>query len=543
MLIIALMMSSTAISQNLESKVDRLYEAGAGEPGFSIAVFKGDEIVLEKQYGTANLDYGVPINSETAFDIGSIGKQFTAAAILLLEKDGKLSIDEPAYKYVDKLPRYKEGDPTIKQLLNQTSGIKEVDPYLNVVDLSWYDLLTQSRMMNIILHVNELNFKPGEYFQYTNANYILLAHIVEEVSGEPFADYLEGHIFSPLGMDHTVKKTTTYLTVKNRAMGYLEQDGEYYRTHQHSAIFNGDGQILTTPRDIFKWHQGIRNATIGTPDLWEKMHTKGTLNDGTTINFGLGVEFEVHNGYEAMGFDGMIIGGFVSKYLYFPELDIAFFTTQNTFEGDFRERFFKLVDLYVPKKQGSGDGDEKAAYEEVPLSKEELQKYEGNYVFFGNEQVDLKTNVLKVKGRKLVAFTTDGDEIATLKSIGNDQFLWDNNTLVSFALEADGNQFGYHDEENEAPWLFRQYQPYTHSESELKELEGSYFNQEFQNIKRLKLEEGVLVYYCGNGAWKYEASSISRDLLEIYPCPLEIVRSSENEVTGFKMMGILFEKM
>ena len=204
LIIFLLLFPKLATSQSFDSKVDSLYQVNSNQPGFSIAVFKGDKIVLEKQYGIANLDYNVPITNETVFDIGSIAKQFTAAAILLLEHEGKLSIKEPAYKYINNLPRYKKGDPTIEQLLNQTSGIPEVDPYFYLADLSFNDLLTQSRVSNIIVNLKELNFKPGEYFEYTNANYNLLANIIEKVSEKPFAEYLQDHIFSPLKMENTI---------------------------------------------------------------------------------------------------------------------------------------------------------------------------------------------------------------------------------------------------------------------------------------------------------------------------------------------------
>ncbi|MEM6723906.1 MAG: serine hydrolase domain-containing protein, partial [Bacteroidota bacterium] len=256
------------IAQNLEVQVDKLYQVETSSPGFSVAVFQGDQVLLERQYGVANLDYDVPVNQETVFDVGSIGKQFTAAAILLLEEAGKLSIQDPAYQYIEDLPRYELGDPTIEQLLNQTSGIPEVDPYFGVVDLSWNDLLTQTRMMNIILNIPQLNFAPGTYFEYTNVNYVLLAQIVEQVSGQSFSDYLQASIFEPLGMDHTIKMNSTYSIVKDRAIGYIEDEGDFYKTHLHGAIYNGDGQISTTAADLFKWHSGIQKSTIGTPEMW-----------------------------------------------------------------------------------------------------------------------------------------------------------------------------------------------------------------------------------------------------------------------------------
>lgn len=529
-------------SQNLESEIDKLYEVKKSEPGFSVAVFKTNEILFEKQYGEANLDYNIPISSETVFDIGSIAKQFTAAAILILEQEGKLSIKDPAYKYIDNLPRYEKGNPTIEHLLNQTSGIKEVDPYWDAIDLYYRDFISQSQVINIITKVNALRFAPGEHFYYTNANYILLASIIEKVSGQPFSDYLQQNIFEPLNMRHTIMNTSLSRVIKNRAIGYIEDENQYYRAQLYSFVYNGDGQIMTNPGDMFKWHQGIKNSIIGTPELWSKMQTKATLNNGEKINFGLGVEFETHNGHEAMGFDGMIIGGFVSKFLYFPDLDIAFFTTQNTFNWDFRERFFKFVDLYIPL----GESKNKAInYSEIDIPKSELKKYEGNYLFYYND-IDRKANTIKLKNNILYAFTLDGDKIGELRPIGNHEFIFlmgDSKALIKFSFENDKKEYTFDELENEMPWLFKEFLPYEHSEKELEDYEGQYFNKEFQISRKLQLEDGVLQFYYRNGAWKDELTSLSKDLMEIPISPIQFLRNKKNEIESFTIMGLVFEKM
>jgi CubicO group peptidase (beta-lactamase class C family) len=528
-------------SQSLESKIDNLYEVKEDSPGFSIAVFKENEIILEKQYGNANLSYNIPITKETVFDIGSIAKQFTAAAILLLEEEGKIYLKDPAFKYIDNLPRYNKGYPTIENLLNQTSGIKEVDPYLEVVGIHWRDYIRSSMLMNIITNVEELRFTPGEYFYYTNANYILLAAIIEKASGMSYSDYLQENIFDPLEMQHTIVNTDVYSIIKNRAIGYTEDEGQFYKTQQYGLFYTGDGQILTNPEDMFKWHLNIKNSTIGTPEIWKKMHTKSKLNNGTIINYGLGVEFETHNGYEAVGFDGMITSGFVSKYLYFPDINIAFFTTQNTFDEDFRERFFQLVDLYVPVVESI---DKPSTYKEIVLSNNELKKYEGNYLFYYND-VDRKANTVKVKNDELYVLTFDGDEIAKLIPLGNHRFLFgeDENAIVEFSFNENKKQYTYDELINETPWLFNEFKPYEHTEKELKEFEGQYFNKEFQIGKKLRLENGILYYYHKNGAWKNELTSLSKDIFEIPISPVEFVRNEKNKVTSFIIMGLVFEKI
>lgn len=540
-LLILVLTPKLSASQSIDSTIDSLYQVKDNQPGFSIAVFKADKIVLEKQYGIANLDYNIPITSETVFDIGSIAKQFTAAAILLLENEGKLSIKEPAYKYIDNLPRYKKGDPTIEQLLNQTSGIPEVDPYFYLADLSFNDFLTQSRVSNIILNLKELNFKPGEYFEYTNANYILLANIIEKVSEKSFSDFLQDQIFSPLKMEHSIKKNRTYDVIKNRAIGYMKDGKAIYKMDLPATIYHGDGQILTTPRDMFKWHQGIRNATIGSPEMWKKMHRKAKLNDGTSIDYGLGVEFETHNGYSAMGFDGMILGGFVSKYLYFPELDIAFFSTQNTFEEDFEDRFFQLVDVYIPseKQVNTAHLQENVSIE---LPYDALKKYEGNYLFLGNEYENIKTGIIQLKEKHLVLTTSDGEEIGKLKPIGNHTFLM-NGIIMEFDIQAHTKQYRFYANKNEKPWLFKELEPYKHTESEFKEIEGIYLNKGLQVAKEVKFVAGKLLFNYGKGANSVQIEALSKNLFSIPNYPIQFIRNKSGKISSMKIMGLEFEKI
>ena len=531
----------TAFSQTLESKIDLLYQVPEGAPGFSIAVFKGNQILMEKQYGNAHLDHDVPVTAETVFDIGSIAKQFTAAAIMLLEAEGKLSLSEPAHKYIKELPRYEKGDPTIEHLLNQTSGIKEVEDFLEVVDVFWRDYISHSMLLNIITKVDKLRFAPGEYFNYTNANYILLASIIEEVSDMSYESYLHKAIFEPLSMQNTLVNTDAYRTIKNRAIGYIEDEQEYYKSHYYGLLYKGDGQIITNPRDMFQWHLGIKNATIGSPELWKRMQTKAKLNNGTEINYGLGVEFETHNGHEAHGFDGMITSGFVSKYLYFPELDMAFFTTQNTFDWDFKERFFELVDLYVPKTEKKQPNNAETIQE---ISSDDLQRYEGTYLFYRSDE-ERKANTIQLKDGALYAYTLDGYEIAKLIPAGDHRFYFgeDKDAILEFNLEGKTKQYTYDDFENEAPWVFQEYEPYEHSLEELKEFEGLYFNADFQIGKKLVVEDDVLFYYYRNGASKQRMGSLSKDLLEISISPIQFTRNEQGKVTSIEIMGLVFEKM
>jgi CubicO group peptidase (beta-lactamase class C family) len=538
-IILLTLLPTFGFCQSLDSQIDKIYQVKDNAPGFSIIISKGEEILLVKQHGISNLDYDLPITNETVFDIGSIAKQFTAYAILLLEEQGKLSIKEPAFKYINNLPRYQKGNPTIEQLLNQTSGIKEVDCIAGIADYGRNDLLTQSQMMNFITKTTSLNFKPGEYFKYTNSNYILLADIIAKVSGKPFADFMQEDVFEPFGMENTIKKTSTYSIIKNRAIGYIEDDGDFYKAHLHAFIYNGDGQVLTTARDMFKWHLGLKNEKT---DLYKKMHTKAKLNNGNVLDYGLGVEFETHNNYQAFGFDGMILGGFVSKYLYFPKLDIMFFTTQNTFDSDFEEQFFQLVDLYIPNNTSNKEFVKNEKHKQVTLSKKELRRYEGNYLFMGSDVETIKINTIRLKNDQLTVLTTDGEEITRLKPIGNHQFMF-NNKLVEFDLKSDRKSYKYYNSENELPWLFKEYKTTTYNEKQLKEFEGQYFNADYQISKKIKFKDGKLFVFSRNGAWKNEIEPLYKDAFDYSSDLLTFVRDDNKKIIGLQIMGVIFEKI
>ena len=541
-LILLTLLPTFGFCQNLDSQVDKIYQVKDNAPGISILISKGEEILLEKQYGISNLDYDIPITNKTVFDIGSIAKQFTAYAILLLEEQGKLSIKEPAYKYINNLPRYQKGNPTIEQLLNQTSGIKELDGIAGVADLTRNDLLTQSQMMNFITKTTSLNFKPGEYFQYTNSNYILLADIITKVSGKPFAEFMQEDVFEPFGMENTMKKSSTYTIIKNRAIGYIEDEGDFYKAQLHAFIYDGDGQVLTTPKDMFKWHIGLQKMKNQHSELYKKMHTKAKLNNGNIIDYGLGVEFETHNNYQAFGFDGMILGGFVSKYLYFPELDMMFFTTQNTFDSDFEEQFFELVDLYIPNNNFNNQTKNNEREKKVKLSKKELKLYEGSYLFTGSDVETIKINTIQLNKDELTVLTTDGEVITRLKPIGNHQFMF-NDKLVVFDLKYDRKSYKYYDSENELPWLFKEYNPTTYNEKQLKEFEGQYFNADFQISKKIKLIDGKLFVFGRNGAWKNEIESLYKDAFDYSSDLITFERDDNKKIIGLKIMGIKFEKI
>ncbi|MGH9675832.1 MAG: serine hydrolase domain-containing protein, partial [Candidatus Acidiferrum sp.] len=190
-----------------------------GSPGCAVAVYRNGRIIHERGYGLANIEEDVPITPQTVFDIGSTSKQFTAASILLLEKQGKLSVNDDVRKYIPELPDYRH-KITILQLLNHTSGLRD---YLTLMDLAGINMdsvTTDEDALQLITRQKALNFEPGSDWLYSNTGFFLLSIVVNRVSGKTLREFAAENIFNPLGMSHTQYRDEHTALIANRAMAY-----------------------------------------------------------------------------------------------------------------------------------------------------------------------------------------------------------------------------------------------------------------------------------------------------------------------------------
>ncbi|MBA4125021.1 MAG: beta-lactamase family protein [Acidobacteria bacterium] len=191
-------------------------------PGCALAVIDHGRIIYQKGYGMANLEHNIPITPTTVFDVASVSKQFTAFAIALLARRGKLSLDDNARKYVPELPKF--GKPiTIRHLVHHTSGLRDYGALRIMTCWRMDNPVNMTDFINIVSKQKGLNFASGEKFMYSNTNYGLLGMIVERVSGRSFADFMKAEVFAPLGMNNTIVRSDSLIIVPNRASNYTTQ--------------------------------------------------------------------------------------------------------------------------------------------------------------------------------------------------------------------------------------------------------------------------------------------------------------------------------
>jgi CubicO group peptidase (beta-lactamase class C family) len=285
-------------------------------PGCAVGVSVNGEIVFEKAFGLAEMEHGIPNTPQTIFESGSVAKQFTAAALFLLQQDGKLSLDDPARKYLPELPDY--GSPvTIRHLLTHTAGLRDWGSVMALTGAGRGDrIVTQDIALDVISRQKSLDFAPGAEFSYSNSGYNLAAIIVERVSKQKFPDFVAERIFKPLGMKSSSWRDDYRRLVPGRAQAYSRQ-GPNAPWQLNMPIMNvvGNGGMLTTVGDWLRWNAMLDSRSMGAP-LVEALESRGVLNDGRKSNYALGLIVDTYKGIRDISHGGSTAGyqTFLARY-------------------------------------------------------------------------------------------------------------------------------------------------------------------------------------------------------------------------------------
>ncbi len=299
----------------------------AGAPGCAVGAIEGDDLVFTGAFGLANVESGVPITAATVFDLASASKQFTAMAILLLEAEGKLSLESPVRDFVPELPTYREGDPIrIRHLLHHTSGLRDYLGMMQFMAINKIeDSLTEEEAFELIVRQPELYRRPGDKYTYTNTGYFLLSMIVERVSGLSLPAFAARHIFEPLGMTQTRYLDDVTDIVPQRARGY-RPTSEGFKLEEMNMTEVGPGGVLSSVNDLLLWDRNFYEPKVGSHDLIRKMVTPGRLNDGSTVRvddgsngeYAAGLFVREYRGFTIREHEGAV-QGFNSNIVRFTE--------------------------------------------------------------------------------------------------------------------------------------------------------------------------------------------------------------------------------
>ncbi len=303
---------------DLSEKIDKVVTdtlARTGVPSASIAVVKDGQIAYVKAYGDARLEPKTPATPQMRYSIGSISKQFTAAAILLLQEQGKLSLDDKVAKYVPDLTRGNE--ITIRQLLSHTSGYSDYWPQDYVMP-GMLKPTDAQQIMNIWAK-KPLDFEPGSKWQYSNTNYVIAGVIVEKVAHMPLLQLLQQRVFAPLGIKSTFDTDSGPLT-ESDPRGYLRFALGPLRPapKEGKGWMFAAGELAMTAEDLAKWDLSVINQSVLKPASYREMQTDVLLKNGLDTHYGLGVDVNQQGGHRAISHGGEV-SGFTATNTIFPD--------------------------------------------------------------------------------------------------------------------------------------------------------------------------------------------------------------------------------
>jgi CubicO group peptidase (beta-lactamase class C family) len=363
--------------QDTVVKIEKIFERYKPEkPGAQLAISRNGSIIFSRAWGMGDLEHNVPLTTESVTEAGSVSKQFTSAAILLLEQQARLSLDDDVRKYVPELPDYGH-KITLQQMMQHKSGLKD---WGAIVAIAGWPRSTKTYNNDDALYVisnqKTLNHKPGDEFLYSNSNYNLFAIIVQRVSGMSLADFTRKYIFEPAGMKHTQWRDNYKRVVPNRAIAYSKA-GSNYLTNMPNEYVYGNGGLLTTAEDLLIWNNYYLNGKLGTPSLLEKQLSTSQLNNGIMHSYAAGLFVGTYRGWKYTTHDGAT-ASYRSNLVAYPELglSIAWLSNSSEFDRDTLNVAVAIEELFVPVKTPE---NKKVPLPAFTVSKEKLNNYTGWY--------------------------------------------------------------------------------------------------------------------------------------------------------------------
>lgn len=335
-----------AAPASAETHVDKIFSRwNATTPGCAVGVSVGGRPVLGKAYGLADLEHDVRNTPDTIFEAGSVSKQFTAAAVLLLAKEGKLSLDDPVRKYIPEVRDF--GSPLlVRHMLNHTSGLRD---WGSVEAIAGWPRTTRvnthAHVLDVLARQRSVNFTPGTRYSYSNSGYNLSAILVSRVSGMPFAEFTKKRIFEPMGMTRTSWRDDHTRVVKGRAVAYSdERDG--FHIEMPFENVHGNGGLLTTVGDLLKWNDNFTSPKIGDAAFVAEQQTPGKFNDGRVHQYALGLTVGSYKGVRQVEHSGST-AGYRAHLARYPDQRVSVAVLCNVTSGAATQYARNVADIYL----------------------------------------------------------------------------------------------------------------------------------------------------------------------------------------------------
>ncbi len=333
------------LSIAVESQIDSLFSDfdSPDTPGYAVGIIRDGRLVFSRGYGAANLDYGIPLSGTSVFNVASLSKQFTAAALGILIVDGKVRLDDPVIDHIPEFPD-RFGAVRVEHLVYMTSGIPEYYRQQRPGGRSWGgDYFTVEDAIAASLAQPSLDFEPGSAWAYSNINYMLISEIVARVSGISFAAFARQEIFAPLGMSSTHFNDDVSVVVPNRVVGYNYRDGGGFHRHPRTSPHYGGSGLLTTVEDLARWDRTFEDHSLRGQELTQLLLSTRHF-DHDKVNDAFGLVWGEYNGRRTLWYEGGDTG-FSSFMVRLPDESLTVIVLSNIGTGRAAHRARAVLDL------------------------------------------------------------------------------------------------------------------------------------------------------------------------------------------------------
>jgi len=534
-------------SASLEKQIDSIFSKynDLHKPGAAIAVVKEGKIVFKKGYGSANLEYDIPVTPSTIFHIASVSKQFTVFSIILLAEQGKLLLDDDVRKYITEIPDFGK-TITLRHLATHTSGLRDQWNLLAMAGWRLDDVITKEHVLKLVAKQKELNFKPGDEYLYCNTGFTLLAEVVSRVSGQSFAEFTKSNIFEPLKMFNTLFYDDHEKIVKNRAYSYYS-DSTGYKKSVLSYANVGATSLFTTVEDLSLWAMNFSSPTVGNINIMKQMNTLAVLNNGKTFGGAYGQFINKYKGLNQIQHGGADAG--YRTYLgRFPDQEFAVIVLSNYARTNPGGLALRAVDLYLEEDMSqAGTNVEKELKKYKKLKSKQLENFSGNYW----NEAGLYSRKIYVKNDTLRYHRGKGNE-SSLSPIGKNEF-----QMLNVAVDLKV-KFQNIDKKRTMivtinggdPIISDAYDPVNYSAVELKEFSGTFYSEELNTSYTFDQEEGKLIVKHARLS-NFDVKSIKKDMFSSnkwFFGNIKFERDNKNNIIGMRVSSgrvrnLWFKKM
>jgi CubicO group peptidase (beta-lactamase class C family) len=522
-----------------EKQIDQLFTTWnrIDSPGAAVAVEKDGKVIYKKGFGSAELEYDIPITPGTVFHIASVSKQFTCFSILLLEKQGKLSIYDDIRKYIPEVPDLGKVI-TLNHLMHHTSGLRDQWDLLAMAGWRLDDIITKDQILRIVSRQKELNFNPGDEYLYCNTGFTLLAEVVARVSGQTFPEFTRTHIFEPLKMRNTQFYDNCEKIVKNRAYSFYA-DSTGFKKSILSYSNAGATSLFTTAEDLCLWSRNFENPIVGDKEIINRMNLRGVLNKGDTITYAMGQDIGKYKGLKIISHGGAD-AGYRSFLVRFPDQRFSVNVLSNLATFNPGGMSFQIADIYLKDKLVTAGTEKEKTESKIPDEIKEIKidhdvlvsycgKYEwqpGIFVTISIENDQLFVSAPELPKTPMVPVTTTEFDVKAVSA--RVTFITDSGKVSKMKVQMGGGE--------QIAMRMPDFDP---SKINLTEYSGDFYSPELSTTYTMVVESGKLI------ARHFRTGDIMLTLTKPdqfsgnrwYFGRVVFTRDSNNKITGLQVLG------